>query len=139
MIEMTLEMARKAAEAAHEASKQFSKPMSVSVVDEAGRLVFYSRADGAGFFTFDTSRAKAMAAASFRRSTMDITEHKDQNPLLWYSLPSVMPAQALPSPGGVPIWKDGHVVGAIGIGGGAPDEDDVCAIAGANAIGSHTK
>lgn len=139
MIEMTLEMAQKVATAAHEASKQFKKAMSVSVVDEAGRLVFYSRADGAGFFTFDTSRAKAMAAASFRRSTMDITEHKDQNPLLWYSLPSVMPAQALPSPGGVPIWKDGHVIGAIGIGGGMPDEDDTCAIAGANAVGSATK
>lgn len=139
MIEMTLEMAQKVATAAHEASKQFKKAMSVSVVDEAGRLVFYSRADGAGFFTFDTSRAKAMAAASFRRSTMDITEHKDQNPLLWYSLPSVMPAQALPSPGGVPIWKDGHVIGAVGLGGGMPDEDDVCAIAGANAIGSATK
>ncbi|MCS3904567.1 uncharacterized protein GlcG (DUF336 family) [Methylohalomonas lacus] len=139
MIEMTLEMARQAAEAAHETSKQFNKPMSVSVVDEAGRLVFYSRGDGAGFFTFDTSRAKAMAAASFRRSTMEITEHKDQNPLLWYSLPSVMPAQALPSPGGVPIWKDGHVIGGIGLGGGAPDEDDTCAIAGAKAIGSNTQ
>ncbi len=139
MGEMTLEMARQTAEAAHETSKQLNKPMSVSVVDEAGRLVFYSRGDGAGFFTFDTSRAKAMAAASFRRSTMEITEHKDQNPLLWYSLPSVMPAQALPSPGGVPIWKDGHVIGAIGLGGGAPDEDDTCAIAGAKAIGSNTQ
>jgi len=139
MIEMTLELAQKAAEAAHEASKQYGKPMSVSVVDEAGRLVFYSRADGAGFFTFDTSRAKAMAAASFRRSTMEITKHKDQNPLLWYSLPSVMPAQALPSPGGIPIWKDGRVIGAIGIGGGSPDEDSTCAIAGANAIGSDTE
>lgn len=139
MIEMTLELARKAADAAHETSKQFEKPMSVAVVDEAGRLVFYSRADGAGFFTFDTSRAKAMAAASFRRSTMDITANKDQNPLLWYSLPSVMPAQALPSPGGVPIWKNDRVIGAIGIGGGQPDEDDVCATAGANAIGSATK
>lgn len=139
MIEMTLELARKAAEAAHEASNQFKKPMSVSVVDEAGRLVFYSRADGAGFFTFDTSRAKAMAAASFRRSTTEITENKDLNPLLWYSLPSVVPAQALPSPGGVPIWKGGQVIGGIGIGGGAPDEDNVCAVAGANAIGSATK
>lgn len=135
MIEMTLELAQKAAAAAHEASRQFKKPVSVAVVDEAGRLVFYSRADGAGFFTFDTSRAKAMAAASFRRSTMEITQHKDQNPLLWYSLPSVVPAQALPSPGGVPIWRDGRVIGGIGIGGAAPDEDHVCAVAGAEAIG----
>ena len=134
MIEMTLEIAEKIAKSAHEKAQQFNKPMSVSVVDESGRLVYFSRADKAGFFTFDTSRAKAMAAASFKRSTMEITEHKDANPLLWYSLPSVVPAQALPSPGGVPIYKEGHVIGGIGIGGGSPDEDHECALAGAVAL-----
>lgn len=134
MIEMTLELAEQIAKAAHEKSREFKRPMSVAVVDESGRLVYYSRADGAGFFTFDTSRAKAMAAASFRRSTQDITDHKEQNPLLWYSLPSVVPAQALPSPGGVPILRNGHVIGAIGIGGGAPDEDHQCALAGAAVV-----
>ena len=131
MIEMTLALATKIADAAHKKASEFGKPMSVSIVDEAGRLVFYSRADGAGFFTFDTSRAKAMAAASFKRSTLEITEQKDGNPLLWYSLPSVVPAQALPSPGGLPLFKDGRVIGTIGIGGGAPDEDHQCAEAGA--------
>lgn len=134
MIEMTLEIAEKIARAAHEKSSQFEKPVSVSVVDESGRLVFFSRADNAGFFTFDTSRAKAMAAASFKRSTMEITEQKESNPLLWYSLPSVVPAQALPSPGGLPIFKDGHVIGGIGIGGGSPTEDHECALAGSAAL-----
>lgn len=134
MIEMTLDVAEKIAKAAHEKAQQYNKPMSVSVVDESGRLVYFSRADNAGFFTFDTSRAKAMAAASFKRSTMEITENKDTNPLLWYSLPSVVPAQALPSPGGIPILRDGHVIGGIGIGGGSPVEDHECARAGAAAI-----
>lgn len=131
MIEMTLDLAEKIAKAAHTRAKEFNRPMSVAVVDESGRLVYYSRADGAGFFTFDTSRAKAMASASFKRSTMDITEHKDLNPLLWYSLPSVVPAQALPSPGGLPIKRDERIIGAIGIGGGSPEEDHECALAGA--------
>ncbi len=134
MIEMTLELAEQIAQAAHEKSKEYKRPMSVSVVDESGRLVYYSRANGAGFFTFDTSRAKAMAAASFKRSTKEITENKDQNPLLWYSLPSVVPAQALPSPGGLPIFRDNHLIGAIGLGGGAPDEDHQCALAGAAVV-----
>ena len=134
MIEMTLELAEKIARAAHEKAKGFKKPMSVSIVDESGRMVHYSRADGAGFFTFDTSKAKAMAAASFKRSTMEINDIKDQNPLLWYSVPSVIPGQALPSPGGLPIFKDGHCIGAIGIGGGSPDEDHACCEAGAAAI-----
>ena len=135
MIEMTLELAEAVGKAALKKATQIKRPMSVSVVDESGRLVFYSRMDGAGFFTFDTSRAKAMAAASFKRSTLEITQNKDLNPLLWYSLPSVVPAQALPSPGGLPIKKDGRVIGAIGLGGGSPEEDHDCAIAGAMVAG----
>lgn len=134
MIEMTLEIAERVGKAALAKANDMGRPMSVSIVDESGRLVYFSRSDNAGFFTFDTSRAKAMAAASFKRSTMEITENKDANPLLWYSLPSVVPAQALPSPGGVPIMKDGHVIGGIGLGGGAPDEDHECAVAGTAAV-----
>lgn len=134
MIEMTLEIAERLGKAALRKANEIGRPMSVSIVDESGRLVYFSRSDNAGFFTFDTSRAKAMAAASFKRSTMEITENKDANPLLWFSLPSVVPAQALPSPGGVPIMKNGHVIGGIGLGGGAPDEDHECALAGTSAI-----
>ena len=134
MIEMTLEIAERIGKAALAKANGMGRPMSVSVVDESGRLVYFSRSDNAGFFTFDTSRAKAMAAASFKRSTMEITENKEANPLLWYSLPSVVPAQALPSPGGVPIMKDDHVIGGIGLGGGAPDEDHECALVGAAAV-----
>ncbi|MDB9751925.1 heme-binding protein [Gammaproteobacteria bacterium] len=131
---MTLEIAERLGKAALRKANEIGRPMSVSIVDESGRLVYFSRSDNAGFFTFDTSRAKAMAAASFKRSTMEITENKDANPLLWFSLPSVVPAQALPSPGGVPIMKNGHVIGGIGLGGGAPDEDHECALAGTSAI-----
>ena len=130
MIEMTLELAEKIAKAAHKKAEELNRPMSISVVDEAGRMVYYSRANGAGFYTFDTSKAKAMAAASFKRSTMEIDNIKDQNPLLWFSIPSVIPANALPSPGGRPIIKDGHLIGGIGVGGGLPDEDDACCEAG---------
>lgn len=128
---MTLELAERIGKAALAKANDIGRPMSVSVVDESGRLVYFSRADGAGFFTFDTSRAKAMAAASFKRSTKEITENKDANPLLWYSLPSVVPAQALPSPGGLPIFKDGNLIGAVGLGGGSPTEDHECATVGA--------
>jgi glc operon protein GlcG len=136
MIELSLDMAERVAKAAQAAAARYNKPFSISVVDEAGRLVYFARGDGAGFFTFDTSRAKAMAAASFRRSTMEITEGKDLNPLLWYSLPSVVPGQALPSPGGAPIYLDGRVIGGIGVGGGLPDEDHAIALAGAAALGA---
>ncbi len=61
--------------------------------------------------------------------TLEITEQKDVNPLLWYSEPSIVPAQALPDPGGLPVFKDGRLIGALGLG-GAPDEDHECTLAG---------
>jgi glc operon protein GlcG len=131
---MTLELAERIGKTTLAKADEMGRPMSVSVVDESGRLVYFSRSGNAGFFTFDTSRAKAMAAASFKRSTKEITEHKDANPLLWYSLPSVVPAQALPSPGGLPVTKDGHIIGALGLGGDGDDEDHEYALAGAAAI-----
>ena len=130
MIEMNQELAEQIAEAALAKATEMGRPMSVSIVDESGRLVLFKRQDGAGFFTFDTSKAKAMAAASFKRSTMEITENKEANPLLWYSLPSIMLGNALPSPGGRPLMRDGRCIGGIGIGGGAPQEDDDCCAAG---------
>jgi len=133
MIELTLEMALEVFEAAKKKAEEIGKPFCVSVVDESGRLVLSARMDGAGFFTADTSRAKAMASASFRRSTKEITDNRDLNPLLWYSLPSVIP-DALPSPGGLPLTRDGRVIGAIGIGGGTPTEDHNIALAGAAVI-----
>jgi len=92
MIEMTLELAERIGKVALAKANEMGRPMSVSIVDESGRLVYFSRSDNAGFFTFDTSRAKAMAAASFKHSTKEITEHKNANPLLWYSFPSVVSA-----------------------------------------------
>lgn len=134
MIAMTLELAEKIAHAAHQKSTEFNRPISVAIVDESGRLVYYSRGNGAGFLTFDTAKAKAVVAASFKRSTVEINETKNANPLLWYSLASVIPSQALPSPGGLPLIKDNHIIGAIGIGGGLPEEDHDCALAGSAVI-----
>ena len=134
MMEMTLELAERIGKAALAKANEMGRPMSVSVVDESGRMVYFSRANDAGFYTFDTSKAKAMAAASFKRSTMEINDIKEQNPLLWYSVPSVIPGNALPSPGGLPIFKEGRLIGAIGLGGGLPDEDNECALAGAAVV-----
>jgi uncharacterized protein GlcG (DUF336 family) len=132
MIEMTLEIAEKAVKAAHEKSKEYGVPMGVTVVDEAGRVVLVSRADGAGFFTTDTSLAKARAAVSYKISTMELVlKKREHNPLFWDALPSVIPGQVLPTAGAVPIIKDGRVIGAVGLGGGSPEQDHECAMAGA--------
>ncbi len=133
MIEMNLATALKAVHAAQDKAKALGLAMTVSVVDEAGRLVVTMRADGTGFLTPETSRAKAVAAAAFRTSTMKLAAMQATNPF-WASVPTATRGEALPTGGAVPITVSGRIIGAIGCGGGSAEQDDVCAIAGAQAV-----
>src|SRR4029450_5773285 len=135
MIELTLEMAERATRAAREKANALGTPMTITVVDEAGRLVLCSRGDGTGFFTPETSRAKAMAAAISRRSTADLAERVAKGAPFWTHVGSVLPGQILASHGAVPILVKGRVIGAIGCGGGTGEQDQECAAAGAGVGG----
>jgi glc operon protein GlcG len=130
MIEMTLELAERVAEAARAKAMELGISMTVSVVDESGRLVLCKRGDGTGFFTTDTSRAKAVAAVAFRRTTKELAELQRSSPEFWRALPGLLPGEVLPTTGAVPIIIDGRVVGAVGCGGGTAEEDHECALAG---------
>ena len=134
MIEMTLDIADRAARAALAKAAAMGARMTVSVVDEAGRLVLTLKGDGTGFLTTETSRAKAVAAAAFRRSTRELVEMQKTNPVFFAAVPVISHSEALPSTGAVPIVVHGRVVGAIGCGGGSADQDHDCASAGAAAV-----
>lgn len=131
MIEIKLELAERAVKAAQAKARELGTPMTISVVDEAGRLVLCARGDGAGFFTPETSRAKAVAAAAFRRPTKDMGELREAAPAFWGNVATVLEGQGLPSIGAVPITSQGQVIGAIGCGGGTGEQDHICAVAGA--------
>ena len=133
MIQMTLQVAETAVRAAQDKAKALGTPMTVTVVDEAGRLVLSARGDGTGFFTPETSRAKAVAAAAFKRPTKELAELAAQGGF-WSLVPSVLQGQALPTLGGTPIVRGGRVIGGIGCGGGTGQQDQESADAGAAAV-----
>jgi glc operon protein GlcG len=73
--------------AAQDKARELGAPMTVTVVDEAGRLVLCARGDGTGFFTPETSRAKAVAAANFRIATAEMAERAQKRSPFWTSVP----------------------------------------------------
>ncbi len=133
MIQMTLQVAETAVRAAQDKAKALGTPMTVTVVDEAGRLVLSARGDGTGFFSPETSRAKAVAAAAFKRPTKELAELATQGGF-WTLVPSVLQGQVLPTLGGTPIVRGGQVIGGIGCGGGTGQQDQECSDAGAAAV-----
>ncbi len=133
MIQMTLQVAEAAVRAAQDKAKALGTPMTVTVVDESGRLVLSARGDGTGFFTPETSRAKAMAAAAFKRSNKELAEMAAHGGF-WAVVPTVLQGQVLPTLGGSPIMRSGQVIGGIGCGGGTGLQDQECSDAGADAV-----
>ena len=130
---MTLQVAETAVRAAQEKARALGTAMTVTVVDEAGRLVLSARGDGTGFFTPETSRAKALAAAAFKRSNKELAEMVAQGGF-WEIVPTVLQGQVLPTLGGTPIVRGGQVIGGIGCGGGTGQQDQECSDAGAGAV-----
>src|SRR5260370_20992209 len=139
MIELTLDMAGRAARAAGEKARALGTPITVTAVAEAGRLVLGARGDGTGFFPPETSRAKALAAANFRMSTAELAERVQKGSPFWTHVGSAIPGQILASHGAVPIVVGGRVIGAIGCGGGPRRPDPEGAAAGAAGLPPHAE
>jgi glc operon protein GlcG len=130
---MTQDIAAAVVKAAQAKAAELGITMSVAVVDESGNLVYFVRGDTSSFITFETARGKAVAAAGFRRPTQDYEEHFRSHPAFWSSIADNL--KLVPGPGGYPLTRDGVMIGGVGCGGGLGGEDELCAQAGALAIG----
>lgn len=112
--------------------------VSAAVVDRAGVLRAFLRADGAGPHTVESSEKKAYTAASMRGPTGNVAELIAKTPALQGM--QNMNDRILFLAGGLPIEIAGEVVGGIGVG-GAPGGhlDAACAQAGLDSIGAAPK
>ena len=102
--------------------------INVAVFDSGGRLVAFSRMDGATRAGLYGSQGKAIASAGFGRASSLLAERAD-TPII-RGIFALEGGHGIPAQGAVPIIKDGGVEGACGVGGGTSQEDEECAIAG---------
>ena len=123
---ITLEQAKKAADAAEAEAKKRNMNMAIAVVEPSGDLVYFRRMDGTQYASIKIAQDKAISAAIFRRSSKDFFDRVAKGDLSPMSLRG-----AVASAGGIPILVNGKIIGAIGVSGGA---DDPVAQAGANAV-----
>ena len=103
----------------------------IAVVDVGGHLIAALRMDGNGSGIMDFALAKAEAAAAWGFSTAQMAEGARSTPG-FAAAPHVVTA-----PGGVPVYSaDGRErIGAVGVSGEAPADDEACAQAGVTAAG----
>ncbi|MEO6965215.1 MAG: heme-binding protein [Acidobacteriaceae bacterium] len=127
-----LEDARRMISAAERKAKEIGQPMNIAVADEGGNLVAHVRMDGAWIGSIDISINKAYTARAFDISTKDLatlSQSGDQ----FFGIHASNHGKIMIFAGGVPIKRDGKVVGAIGVSGGLGAQDHAVAEAGAAA------
>ncbi|MCL6649738.1 MAG: heme-binding protein [Chloroflexi bacterium] len=97
--------------------------IAVVVVDNAGHPIALARMDGVNFLTGRIATGKAHAAALLGRPTAATQERAAAAPQLYHTLAELSGAPMVHVPGGVPIEREGQILGAVGISGGTPDQD----------------
>lgn len=106
--------------------------VAVSVVDSATNLVASHRMDGALVLATEGSRGKAVASTIFGQPSGEVEPRADRP--VFRALQIQMGGRLIMSQGAVPILRDGEVIGACGVGGGTPEEDEECARAGVDEV-----
>jgi glc operon protein GlcG len=127
---VTLEQAKKAAEAAEAEANKNGWKMAITVVSNEGSLIYFGRMEDTQFGSSDVAIRKAKSAAEFRRPTKVFQDALSGSPP---ALP-IVTLGAIAVQGGLPLLSNGKVIGAIGCSGGTAAQDEQVCKAGADTI-----
>ncbi|MDJ0842641.1 MAG: heme-binding protein [Crocosphaera sp.] len=130
---VTLEDARRVMSAAEKKALEIGQPMNIAVVDGGGNLVAHVRMDGAWIGSIDISIKKAYTSRAFDLATKDLAE-QSQSGGQFFGIHASNNGKIMIFAGGIPLYSDGKVVGAIGVSGGSGEQDHAVAEAGAAAF-----
>lgn len=123
--QLTLDGAKEVANKVQEAAKKLNKTVSIAVVGTQGETIIIYKGDGVGPHNTEAARRKAYTSLSTKTATLLLSRNASANPDT--NNLATLPELLLLS-GGYPLWKEGAVIGAIGIaGGGSPENDDLIA------------
>lgn len=126
---LTLEYAKRIAAAAEVEAQANGWRVVIAVVDDGGHLLYLQRSHDTQFGSVETAIMKANAAVAFQRPTKTSEDAVLSGRLIHLALPGVIPAE-----GGIPILRDGVVIGGIGVSGVRSFQDGQVAQAGVAAF-----
>ena len=128
---MTLDDARVMMEAAERKAREIGVDMDVAITDDGGSLLMFHRMDNARITSIDVAISKAFTAAAARRSTRAYGEiSQPGGPAFGIHVSNQ--GRFIVVAGGLPVFVDD-----VGCSSGHPDQDEIVAQAGIDALGTH--
>jgi uncharacterized protein GlcG (DUF336 family) len=127
---ITLKDAKEILAAAEVKAIEIGQPMNIAVADAGGNLISHVRMDNAWIGSIDISIKKAYTSRAFDIATKDLATHS-QSGDQFFGIHASNNGKIMIFAGGIPLKRDGKVVGAIGVSGGSGEQDHSVAEAGA--------
>lgn len=131
---LTLDGAKQVMAAAEAKAKTEGARVVIAVVDDGGNLLLLERLDDSQVASVNVGIDKARTAAIYRRPSKVFEDQVKNGRVSALALHGAVALQ-----GGVPIIVNGKVIGAIGVSGETPQQDEDIAIAGAAIAASFRK
>ena len=130
---LTRNVARMIVTAALGVGRDIGVAFSCAVVDSGGLLVVFERMDAAELVTVELAIDKAFTAVTNQVPTADLAALSQPGAEL-YGYASVAGGRMVIFSGGVPLFRNGVLVGGMGVSGGTVAEDQSAAEAGVAAF-----
>ncbi|MDT5266590.1 MAG: hypothetical protein QOI90_3216 [Mycobacterium sp.] len=112
------------------------RPVAVTVLDPGGHPIVLKREDQAGILRHDVAHAKAWGCLGMGQGGGTLARHADRSPTFFTALAAISGGRMASSRGGVLIRdSDGTLLGAVGVSGDRPDNDEAAATAGIESVG----
>jgi len=132
---ITLYEAQRLIVAAEAEARSQGQPMNIAIVDSGGNLIAFGRMDGAWLGSIDIAIKKAWTSRAFDIETKALSKLA-QPGADFFGIHASNDGKVMIFAGGVPLKRNGVVVGAIGVSGGSGKQDQAVAEAGAQAFAS---
>lgn len=111
-------------------ARAMGQPQCIVIVDPSAVELATFRMPGARVLSMRSARAKAQTAASTGKPSASLPE------AVRLTIAAATDGAMTGLPGGLPIWRDGQLLGGIGIGSGSGEQDVTVARAALAAIGA---
>ena len=130
---LTLSVAKDIVQAAEKKALANHWAMVIAVLDDGANLLYLERMDNAPIGSLEVAQKKARSSVIFKSPTKDFADG------LAKGATALLKLDVLPFEGGIPLVIDGKIVGAIGVSGGAAEQDGQVAKAGADWFSANVK
>lgn len=133
MTQLNLKVAKELIESAEKKANEINVPMVISVVDEGGNFIASHRMDDALLVSVELAQNKAWTSVAMKMTTESLTQVAANGKEL-YGINTTNNGRVVVFGGGIPLYNNSRIIGAVGVSGGSVEEDILVAQSAVNAL-----